>query len=399
MTIQTEGFTGWPDGAPGPFFIVINRTKSNEEKILCSSHNGSDLTVLADDGTGSTGRAADQTSAQSHAIGSVVEHILTATDAREANTHVNDTTQHISVGTLALRPSTSLVVGQTYYATDEEILYIYSSSNGWRATTAHPRIVEDVDLTSTYKIKNMVDPTNAQDAATKTWVETTITANTAGSVAAAAASAAAALVSETNAATSATNSSTSAAQSATSAVEAANSAAAAAAALDQFDDRYLGSKSSFPTTDNDGDPLVSGALFYLNTGTSEQIGMYVYDGSGWIKASAAATASIITYEYTATGSQTAFTGNDRNGVSLSFTGSLIQVFLNGVLLSPGNDYTTSTNTVTLASGATAGDEVLVVAFASFSVADTYTQTQANALFATQSELASAGFSPILLMGA
>ena len=182
-------------------------------------------------------------------------------------------------------------------------------------------------------------------------------------------------------------------------MSAANSAAAAAASLDSFDDRYLGSKSSAPTVDNDGDALVQGALFYLNTGTSEQIGMYVYDGSGWIKASAAATASIVTYEYTATGSQTAFTGNDRNGVSLTFTGSLLQVFLNGVLLSPGNDYTTSTNTVTLASGATAGDEVLVVAFASFSVANTYTQAQANALFATQSELASAGFSPILLMGA
>jgi len=151
--------------------------------------------------------------------------------------------------------------------------------------------------------------------------------------------------------------------------------------------------------DNDGDPLVQGALFYLNTGTSEQIGMYVYDGAGWIKASAAATASIITYEYTATASQTAFTGNDRNGVSLSFTGALLQVFLNGVLLSPGDDYTTSTNTVTLASGATAGDELLVVAFASFSVANTYTQAQADALFATQAELASAGFSPILLMGA
>lgn len=390
-TIPTSGFTGWPDGSIGPFFAVINRQKPNEEKILVTSVNGTDLIVSQ--------RGADDTAAQSHSDSSIIEHVITATDAREANTHVNASDGHISIGTLAARPSTSLVVGQAYYATDEEILYIYSSANGWRATTAHPRILEDVDLTSTYKIKNMVDPTNAQDAATKTWVETTITANTAGSVAAAAASAAAALVSETNAATSATNSSTSAAQSATSAVEAANSAAAAAAALDQFDDRYLGSKSSFPTTDNDGDPLVSGALFYLNTGTSEQIGMYVYDGSGWIKASAAATASIITYEYTATGSQTAFTGNDRNGVSLSFTGSLIQVFLNGVLLSPGNDYTTSTNTVTLASGATAGDEVLVVAFASFSVADTYTQTQANALFATQSELASAGFSPILLMGA
>jgi hypothetical protein len=311
------------------------------------------------------------------------------------------------------------------------------------------------------KITGLADPTLAQDAATKNWVETsgssfvaqasTQATNSASSAtasassaAASASSAAAALVSEGNAATSSASASTSAASasadaastaadvistnadvvstnadvisaaasaaaalasqgaastsesnaasSASSAaaaqVAAANSAAAAATALDNFTDRYLGSLSSFPTTDLDGDPLVSGALFYLNTGTAEQIGMYVYDGSGWLKASAASVASIVTYEYTATASQTAFTGNDDNGVALSFTGALIQVFLNGVLLSPGDDYTTSTNTVTLASGAALNDVLVVVAFASFQVADTYTTSQADSLFATKTELTS-----------
>jgi hypothetical protein len=163
-------------------------------------------------------------------------------------------------------------------------------------------------------------------------------------------------------------------------VAAASSAAAAATALDNFDDRFLGSKSSLPSVDNDGDPLLTGALVYLNTGTAEQIGMYVYDGSSWLKASAASVASIVTYEYTATASQTVFSGADDNAVSMSFTSGLIQVFLNGVLLSPGDDYTTTTNTVTLASGAALNDVLVVVAFASFNVADTYTQAQADALF-------------------
>jgi len=133
----------------------------------------------------------------------------------------------------------------------------------------------------------------------------------------------------------------------------------------------------------DGDPLVQGSLFYLNTGTAEQIGMYVYDGGTWIKASAASVASIVTYEYTATASQTAFTGNDDNGVALSFTGNLLQVFLNGVLLSPGDDYTTTTNTVTLALGAALNDVLVVVAFASFEVANVYTQAQSDARYYTQ----------------
>jgi chemotaxis protein histidine kinase CheA len=205
---------------------------------------------------------------------------------------------------------------------------------------------------------------------------------------ASAASAAAALASQGAASTSESNAASSASSAAASQVAAASSAAAAATALDNFTDRYLGSLSSYPTTDLDGDPLVSGALFYLNTGTAEQIGMYVYDGSGWLKASAASVASIVTYEYTATASQTAFTGNDDNGVALSFTGALIQVFLNGVLLSPGDDYTTSTNTVTLASGAALNDVLVVVAFASFQVADTYTTSQADSLFATKTELTS-----------
>jgi hypothetical protein len=48
---------------------------------------------------------------------------------------------------------------------------------------------------------------------------------------------------------------------------------AAEAALDAFDDRYLGSKTSAPTLDNDGNALVSGALYFNDTLNA----MYVYD--------------------------------------------------------------------------------------------------------------------------
>ena len=53
--------------------------------------------------------------------------------------------------------------------------------------------------------------------------------------------------------------------------------AAAELALDAFDDVYLGSKASDPTLDNDGNPLVSGALYY-NTTTNA---LKVYKGSSW----------------------------------------------------------------------------------------------------------------------
>ena len=46
---------------------------------------------------------------------------------------------------------------------------------------------------------------------------------------------------------------------------------------DEFDDRYLGSKASDPTVDNDGDPILTGAN-YWNSGGSD---MRVYNGASW----------------------------------------------------------------------------------------------------------------------
>ena len=79
-------------------------------------------------------------------------------------------------------------------------------------------------------------------------------------------SVAAAALSETNAAASASTAST-------QATNAASSATSAAASYDSFDDRYLGTKSSDPSVDNDGDALVDGALYFNTTNNV----MMVYD--------------------------------------------------------------------------------------------------------------------------
>lgn len=61
------------------------------------------------------------------------------------------------------------------------------------------------------------------------------------------------------------------------AASASSSAASAAQSFDDFDDRYLGSKAADPTTDNDGQPLIVGAL-YWNTPLAK---MKAWDGSAW----------------------------------------------------------------------------------------------------------------------
>ena len=67
---------------------------------------------------------------------------------------------------------------------------------------------------------------------------------------------------------------------AASAVTAGNAATSAAASYDAFDDRYLGSKTSDPSLDNDGNALLTGAL-YWNSSASE---IRVYNGSNWVVA-------------------------------------------------------------------------------------------------------------------
>ena len=114
---------------------------------------------------------------------------------------------------------------------------------------------------TTKKIINVTDPTTAQGAATKNYVDTKLAADisTVNTYKTAAETAkTAAETAETNAETAETN-----------AVTAKNAAlvaqAAAETALDTFDDRFLGAKSSNPSVDNDGNALVDGALYFDTT--------------------------------------------------------------------------------------------------------------------------------------
>lgn len=93
----------------------------------------------------------------------------------------------------------------------------------------------------------------------------------------------------TDASSQATVATEKAAEAAASAVAAANSATLAEASYDSFDDRYLGPKSSAPSVDNDGNSLLTGAL-YWNSSTND---LYVWNGSAWEQAAFTLTSSDI----------------------------------------------------------------------------------------------------------
>lgn len=232
-----------------------------------------------------------------------------------------------------------------------------ASSAGTSATTATTKAAEaSASATSA-----------ASSATTATTQATTATTKATES----AASAASALASKNAAATSEANA-------AASSVSAANSAAAAATALDNFDDRYLGPKANDPTLDNDGNALTDGAL-YSNT-TTKRMRIY-FAAYGWVDASSASVATLVTYEYVATAGQTTFSGNDSNGVSLSYTVGAEVVLAQGAKLKRGVDYTASNgSSIVLVEGLGVGQELSVLAFGNFAVADTYLKSEADARF-------------------
>lgn len=151
-----------------------------------------------------------------------------------------------------------------------------TTNNIFMANTAHTSSGSEPLTTNVDSAKwdLLVDAASATTSAT----------SAAASATAAAASATTATTQASNASTSATNAATSATAAASSATAAASSATAAAASAtsaaasyDDFDDTYLGAKSSAPSVDNDGDALATGALYFDTTSNN----LNVWNGSSW----------------------------------------------------------------------------------------------------------------------
>ena len=85
------------------------------------------------------------------------------------------------------------------------------------------------------------------------------------------------------------------------------------------------------------------------------------------------------FVYQATAGQTTFSGSDSNALTLSYAdGAYVDVYQNGILLKPATDYTaTSGTTVVLTTGASVSDVVEIIAYDTFSIANSYTKSEAD----------------------
>jgi hypothetical protein len=182
--------------------------------------------------------------------------------------------------------------------------------------------------------------TSASTATTQASTATTQASNASTSASTATTQASTATTQAGIATTQAGIATTQASNASASAVSSANSAAAAATALDSFDDRYLGSKSTAPTVDNDGDALLAGALYYDSVSSA----MFVYDGSVWVAVNAGAFISNSIVD--AKGDVITATAND--------TPSRLAVGANGYVLTADTAEATGLKWALAAAGATGG---------------------------------------------
>lgn len=131
---------------------------------------------------------------------------------------------------------------------------------------------------------------------------------------------------------------------------------------------------------------ISGAVYSADAPSSPTVGQL------WIESDVDVTtydAQIITrWSKTLTGSESSFSGLS-NGILLSYTAGYEQVYLNGILLLRGVDYTaTNSTTVVLTSAASSGDVIEIISPNVLSVANTYTTTQIDAALSLKADVSS-----------
>ena len=296
--------------------ILGSATAASTSAASAATSASSAATSASSAATSATSSATSATASATSATASATSASAAATSASSAATSAtNAATSATSAATSATAAATSAtsaaasattaaasVASIATYASDALTSANSAATSASSAATSASTMAASVSAAATSAASASTSASSAATSATSSATSATASATSAtasatsatasaSSASAAATSASSASTSAssaltsansadtsaTAAATSASSASTSASSALTSANSAATSASSAATSYDQFDDRYLGSKTADPTLDNDGNALLTGALYF----NSVVGAMKVYDGAAW----------------------------------------------------------------------------------------------------------------------
>jgi len=254
--------------------------------------------------------ATSATSAAASATAAATSASSAATSATSAAASVSSISAFATTASNSAAAAATSATSAAASATAAATSATSAAASATTASNSASTATTQAAAASTSATSAAASATAAATSATSAAASATTAAN---SVATIASYATTASNSASAAATSASSAATSASSAATSASSAATSATDAATTYDNFDDRYLGSKASAPTVDNDGNTLLVGAIYWNSTDNK----MYVWSGSVWVQI---ATTSV--YTAPTLGSTTISSGatiSNVNGLTINST--------------------------------------------------------------------------------
>ena len=251
------------DTSTNNIFICVTAHTSSGSQPLTTNTDSAKWSLIVD--------AASATSSASAAASSATAAASSATAAASsASAASTSETNAAASATTASTQATNAASSATTASTQATNAASSATSAASSASTATTKASE----ASTSATNAASSATSAASSAT---TATTKASEAATSATNAASSATTASTQASNASTSASNAASSATSAATAQTAAEAAQAAAELAADNFDDVYLGAKSSDPTVDNDGDALTAGDLYFNTTSNI----LRVYNGSAW----------------------------------------------------------------------------------------------------------------------
>jgi len=279
------------DTSNNNIYICITAHTSTGSQPITSNADVAKWSLVVDAAaaaTSATNAASSASAASTSATNAAASASTASTQASNASTSASTaSTQASNASTSATNAASSASAASGSATT--------ASTQASNASTSATNAASSASSASTSATNAANSATTATTQASNASTSATAAASSAtaasGSASTASTQATNAASSASAASTSASNASTSASNASTSASNAATSATNAAASYDSFDDRYLGAKSSAPSVDNDGNALLTGAIYWNTTGNQ----LYVWNGTAWDAAAFSASGAVTSF--------------------------------------------------------------------------------------------------------